>query len=387
MSFELYIALRHLIARKKQTLITVSGVAIGVIVLTVVLSLANGFNQDLIDKTLGATPHIEVLPIRQVVLEDYEVMRERILEIEGVVAASPYIMEDTLFSYGSRTVGAAIRGIVPEQERYVTSLDEIIVEGDIDSMSLNSAFLGEELALFLGVDKGDIIIAASSFGQIAELRIDGLFKSGNYLVDSRVALVSLAAAQQLYGYGEGVSGIAVRVRNPENVAPIATEISVRTRLWARTWQDTNRNLLAALALEKNVMFIVVFLTVVVAAIGMANALVMRVMEKSQEIGILKAMGATRRSISLIFLWQGFITSTIGCAVGVTGGYLLCVLLSQYQFIKLPTDVYYIDSLPVLMEFSDFAYVVIFALIVSIVASIFPARRAARFDPVEILRYG
>jgi lipoprotein-releasing system permease protein len=220
-------------------------------------------------------------------------------------------------------------------------------------------------------------------------KVAGLFTSGMYEYDGSLAYVALPEAQRLLRMGGAVTGIELRVDDIYRAGKIGRSISdaLGFPYWTRDWMQMNRNLFSALKLEKTVMFIILVLIVLVAAFNIASTLIMMVMEKTRDIAILKTMGATNKSIRRIFVFNGMIIGAVGTALGVALGFLACFLLDRYKFIELPGDVYYITTLPVRLEFLDAALIAVAALVICFLATLYPARQAARMDPVEAIRYG
>lgn len=219
-------------------------------------------------------------------------------------------------------------------------------------------------------------------------QVTGLLESGMYEYDSTFAFVSLAKAQEFLGFGDEVTGLEVRVKDLYQSHIVASEISRKLGFpyWAKDWKRMNRNLFSALKLEKITMFIILTLIIIVAAFNIVSTLIMMVMEKNKDIAILKSMGATSKSILKIFLFEGLVIGTIGTAIGLAGGLFLCFLLKRYQFIQLPSDVYYISTLPVRMDIPDIVIVCVSAIAITFLATLYPAWQASRLNPAEVLRY-
>ncbi|WP_025324352.1 lipoprotein-releasing ABC transporter permease subunit [Deferrisoma camini] len=401
---ELWVALRYLRGRRRErfisliTWISVGGVAVGVTALIVVLSVMTGFERDLRDKILGTNAHVVVYPMGGT-LTDYRRVTRKVRAVEGVVAATPFVSGQVMLVYGGNVTAALLRGVDPETAGDATDLSRFLVEGSLSDLTRDGpgVILGRELARNLGILVGDTVQLVSPAGGLTPLglvprirafRVKGLFASGMYEYDTGIVVTSLAEAQDFLRLGDGVSGIEVRVADLYDARRAARRIEsvLGAGYWARDWMEMNRNLFSALKLEKTAMFIILALIVVVAAFNIAATLIMVVLEKSREIGVLKSMGATARTIRRIFVAEGMVIGGLGTAMGLIGGWGLCSLLERYRFIRLPSDVYYIDTLPVVMEPEVFLIVAGCALALCFLATLYPSWQAARMDPVEILRY-
>ncbi|MBI4774977.1 MAG: lipoprotein-releasing ABC transporter permease subunit [Deltaproteobacteria bacterium] len=404
MSFESFIGLRYLKAKRKQTfisiitVISVGGVALGVTALIVVLSVMSGFQQDLKAKILGMNAHVIVLK-NGATVTGYRELEEKVKELEDVVGVSPFIYSQVMVRNQDYVSGAVLRGIDPKTINDVTLLGSAITRGALDSLDSaeNHIIIGKELALNLGTSLGDSVQVISPIGRRTPMgrqptmetyQVTGLLESGMYEYDSTFAFVSLAKAQEFLGFGDEVTGLEVRVKDLYQSHIVASEISRKLGFpyWAKDWKRMNRNLFSALKLEKITMFIILTLIIIVAAFNIVSTLIMMVMEKNKDIAILKSMGATSKSILKIFLFEGLVIGTIGTAIGLAGGLFLCFLLKRYQFIQLPSDVYYISTLPVRMDIPDIVIVCVSAIAITFLATLYPAWQASRLNPAEVLRY-
>jgi len=302
---------------------------------------------------------------------------------------------------GSRASGVVVRGINPDIEQDTTDILNKLKMGSVSSLKADgdtpAIILGRELLRNLGAFVGDEIDMISPIGEpgplgmipkMKKFRVAGFFEAGMYEYDSTLAFINLHTAQNFFGLGDEVTAVEVKVGDPYQSAEIAAKIEKTLSLpyLARDWMQMNRNLFSALKLEKIVMFIILTLIILVASFNIVSNLIMIVIEKSREIAILKAMGATRRGIMSIFMIHGLIIGTSGTAAGVLGGYMLCELLKTYKFINLPADVYYLSYLPVKISLFDFIVVPAAAIFISFIATVYPSWQAAKVDPVEPLRY-
>jgi len=407
--FELFIALKYLKSKRKQafvsliTLISVGGVTLGVMALIIVLSVMSGFENDLRNKILGTNAHLVVLKLGEKGMDTPEEVLEKIKGVRHVVDASPFTLNQVMLTSERNVCGVVLRGIHPGSEGKVTDLAKNLKEGRLSDLNGSGPpgdgiILGRELSRHLGVPLGDSINVVSPLGGIAtplgmmprvkKFRVVGIFEVGMYEYDSSLAYISMPAAQHLFRMGSAVSGVEVKLDDIYRAREVGAEIQRRlgSAYWARDWMEMNRNLFSALKLEKIAMFIILVLIVLVAAFNIIGTLIMMVIEKGRDIGILKSMGATSQSIMVIFMAQGMVIGLVGTILGCILGYGACWALDTYKFVKLPGDVYYIDSLPVLMKAFDFVVVSLSALLISFFATLYPSRQAARLDPVVAIRY-
>ena len=413
MSYELFIGLRYLKAKRKQTfvslitIISIAGVMVGVTALIVVIAVMNGFKEDLRDKILGVTSHV-VISRFDGNISKYQEVRAKVGEVAGVKAATPFIYTQVMISSRKAISGAVLRGIEPKTASKVINLPKNMRAGSLEELEAESKpegmrstpgiILGNELARNIGALRGEPVTVISPLGRLTPLgrvprsqtfRVAGIFDSGMYEYDSTIAYVSLWAAQRFLGIGDRVTGIEVRVDDIYEADQVARAIGKALDgypYWSRDWMRMNKNLFSALKLEKIVMFIILTLIILVAAFNIVGTLIMVVIEKTRDIAILKSMGATRRSIMKIFMIEGAVIGLVGTLLGLLGGYTLCTLLATYKFIELPSDVYYISTLPVQMNPLDVALIAVAAIVITLAASVYPAWQASRFDPAEAIRY-
>jgi lipoprotein-releasing system permease protein len=408
MIFELFLSLRYLKAKRKQafisviTVISILGVTVGVMALIVVLSVMNGFRADLMGKILGVNSHLLVLNFSGP-FGDYENTAQRIRAVEGVVGASPFIYSQVMVSKAGNSSGAILRGIDIRSAGQVLAIESMIkfgkladLEGKTES-GLPKAIVGRELCRQIAAITGDEISVMAPEGKLTPMGrspntkrfvIAGVFDSGMYEYDASMLYVTIPEAQDLLGVGDKVTGIEARVKDMDRSesAAKAIEEELGYPFWTKDWKVMNRSLFSALKLEKITMFIILTMIVLVGALNIISTLVMVVMEKTRDIAILRAMGASGKSIMTVFMLQGLLVGVVGTAVGLGLGLGICHVLAVYKFISLPADVYYISTLPVRVEWLDVLFVSSSAVIISFLATVYPARYAARLNPVEALRY-
>ena len=419
MPFELFIGLRYLKAKRKSTFISIitfistAGVSLGVMALIVVLAVMTGFENDLQEKILGTNAHIVVIR-SGAPMEDYQAIIEQLKTFKCVQAATPFIYNQVMLSSGKNVSGVVLRGIDVASDRKVTRLSTSVVQGSIDDLDpkmgqgVNSPpglMGGKELAKHLNLSLGDKINVISPMGNITPLgmmprmkpfRITGIFNTGMFEYDSTLAYVSIDQAQRFFDLGDTVTGIQLKVDDVYHTGDLVRSINreMGVNYYARDWMQMNKNILFALKTEKVVMFVILTLIVLVAAFGIASTLFMVVMEKTRDIAILKSMGATGSSIMKIFVLEGLIIGVIGTLFGVASGLLIALNLEpiigaiqkvtgQNFFSK---DIYYLDHFPSLVVPSDVVLISVTAVLISFLATLYPAWQASRMLPAEALRY-
>lgn len=408
---EWFISRRYLKAKRKQgfisliSIISVAGVAIGVMALIIVLAVMTGFTNELRVKILGINSHIIVQKYGGTI-DNYPKVAKKIREIPGVTATTPYIFSQTIIIGDEGGSGAILRGISPGSAAQTLKLGKYIkgcrlsdlntTKADKNGRQLPGIILGSELARQLRVYRGDKVRLMSISGPLTPIgiiprlktcQVLGVFKSDMYEYDSAMAFVSLATAQEFLELGKAVHGIEVRLKNIYQAGDIAKQIQRRLGLnyITKDWMRMNKNLFSALQLEKTALSIIVALVVLVAAFNIVSTLIMVVMEKSKDIAILKAMGASSSQIMKIFIYEGLVIGLSGTILGLIGGLTVCKLLARYHFIKLP-DVYPISTLPVEIVPHDIILICASAVLITLLATLYPSWQAARVDPATALRY-
>ncbi|CAI2717802.1 lipoprotein-releasing ABC transporter permease subunit [Nitrospina watsonii] len=421
MGYELRVSWRHLCSRKSHkfisliTFISVGGVALGVMALIVVIAVMSGFGKNLRDKILGTNSHIVVTSFERNGIVDYEKVVTTVKEVEEVRAAAPFILKQVMLTYGQRTSGVVIRGVDPKREASISDLEKNMIQGKLEdltgapsgasSIHRKGIILGVELSRSLGVSVGDVIgmlapsVRMTPLGVIPNIKmvqVVGLFESGMYEYDANLAFVSIEAAQKLFNMKETVTGIEIKVEDIDLAWKTAESIQKKLEFpyVTRDWMQMNKNLFSALKLEKITMFIILILIILVAAFNIISTLFMVVMEKAKDIAILKSMGATSSSIMKIFSMQGLIIGLVGTGLGVVAGFTIVPNLNEivgfietvFNIQAFPSDVYYLDRLPSEIQYFDSFLIIVFSILICFAASLYPAWRAARLDPVDGLRY-
>jgi len=416
MPVELFVGMRHLRSKKKNafvsitTWISVLGISLGVATLIVVVGVMSGFERELRSKILGTQSHVVVVESGTASMRKWGDVLKRVRKDPEVVAAAPFVFGQAMLSSNGSVTGAVVRGIDPEREKDVTDLRSYMRAGSLDSLSAEGGMpgvvLGSELASALGLQLGMEVTIISPVGAITPMGVlpksktfktAGIFRSGFYQYDSGMALIDMKVSQDFFGLGEGVTGVHLRVKDIFGAERVSRRLQkdLSYPYWVRSWQLMNRNLFSALKTEKTTMTILLLLVIVVAAFNIIGSLTMVVMEKGREIAILKSMGATRGVILRIFFIQGAVMGLAGAALGTGGGLVLgwnlgvveSFLEKYFGLDILPPSVYNISRLPVHMTVSDVTLMAIGAFLISLLATIYPAWRASRVDPVEVLRYG
>ncbi len=392
MGIEGWIAWRYLVTKRKEkflgliSLIAVLGVVVGVAALIVVTAVMNGFSHDLQDKIIGNFSHIVIS--NDSGIEEPQTVIDQIKNIPEIKGASPFIAGQALVRKDDLIFGIKIRGIQPETASQVSKIEDYTIEGNTSKLSYQGVFVGKELAMYLGLGIGDVLPLQVSQNKIQNLTVEGIFSSGMYEYDSELAFIHINKAKEMVNT-HAVTGIAVKLDNLEQAVIVKKELQtfLKYPYIIRTWMEANKNFFAALKLEKITMFIILCLIVLVAAFNIISTLIVMVVVKTKDIGILKAIGMSRKQIRRIFTYEGLAIGLIGTILGIALGWLLCFLLKRYQFVKLPADIYYLDHLPVSLSFwPDVALIIAAALLITVLSTIYPALRAGRLNPVEALRY-
>jgi len=430
MQFELFVAARYLRAKRRQavvgiiTVISIIGVAAGVASLIIALAINNGFRQDLQERLLGSTSHINLLRVQSDGIRHWQDLLAQLEKQPHVLAGAPAIYEQVLISRGARAQGAVLKGIVPQDERKVSDILDAVKKGSAEALeespspsatgappngdepdalsasvtaSLPPIVLGKDMADQLGAMPGSLVTVTSPQGELTpfgivpkykRFKVAGVFSSGFYDYDSNWAFIRLSDAQKLFDLGDVVSVLEFKVDDIYQAAGIAQnlEAAAGKGFMSTNWMEQNRALFRALRLERVVTFITIGLIVFVAALNILIALIMMVMEKTRDIAVLVSMGAKKRQIRRIFIYQGLLIGVIGTVLGLIAGYAISWAGGHYHFVSLSAEVYSIDYVPFAPHAFDGLLVAIVAIGISFVATLYPSWSAARVLPAEALRY-
>ncbi len=404
--FELFLGLRYLRAHGQRmnlslfVWIGIGGVFLGVAALIVVLAVMTGFQDGIRDKIIAANPHILIFETSGKGVADAGALAARVRGMPGVKAVTPFVLQQALFTGpGGAAQGGLLRGVDFNAAGMAADIRSQLRAGDLAPLERGDAgiLLGRELARNLGVVPGDAVTlispqgAMTAVGMVPKMRryrVVGTIEIGMYEYDSTTAYVPLPAAQEFAGLGDRVTGVEVKLQDPFAARQIGRAIAGRLGwpYWVRDWMDMNKNLFAALQLEKLALFVIVTIIVLVAAFAIIGHLVLLVAEKRKEIGILKAIGAPARSITTVFFSVGMTIGIVGTVAGSAVGLGIMWVQNTYKIIRLAGDVYQIDYLPMKLTGADVILVTAATLAISFLATIFPARRAGALSPADVLRY-
>jgi len=425
MQFELFIAARYLRAKRRQavigviTVISIVGVAAGVASLIIALAINNGFRQDLQDRLLGSTSHINLLRIQSDGIHNWEPLLARLEKQPHVIAGAPAIYEQVLISRGARAQGGILKGIIPQDERKVSTILDTVKQGSAAALDKNSSsspatddettgpatsratlppiVLGKDLADELGASVGSVVTVTSPQGELTpfgivpkykRFKVTGVFASGFFDYDNTWAFIPLSDAQRLFDLSDVVSVLEFKVDDIYKAGEIGQQLedAAGKGFMSTNWMEQNRAIFHALRLERVVTFITIGLIVFVAALNILISLIMMVMEKTRDIAVLVSMGAKRRQIRRIFMYQGILIGVIGTALGLIAGFALSWAGGHYHLLSLSAEVYSIDYVPFAPRPLDGLLVALVAIGVSFIATLYPSWSAASVLPAEALRY-
>lgn len=392
MNLERSVALKYIKGKKLISFINIGSVTLGVCCLIVVLSVINGFRQELEKRILGHTPHIIVIKRNYELIDNPDSLINLLKGIKEIHSITPFIFAKTLIKSAHSSDGIVLRGVIGENER----IKKNIILGDFDFSC--GVILGIELAKVLRVSVGDEVTLYSPFATIKtpfgylpkaeNFTVKGIFDAGMYEYNASLVYIDLKEAQKLLDCGNRVTGLELKIKNLQKAREVSRRINKELPYpyQALDWQTLNKNLFAALRLEKVVAFIVLTLLIIIACFGIIATLTMLVIRKTKEIGILKAIGLSTKRIMKIFLYYGFFVGFFGSIIGALIGILLVLILSKYPIINLPADIYFIRQLPTRLSLTDVLITISLAIIISLLAAIYPAKKASSLVVVDALRY-
>jgi lipoprotein-releasing system permease protein len=399
--FEFFIARRYLKSKSGKffssgATTAIAGIFVGVAAIIIVLSVMNGFHQELKNRILGLTPHIIVTKYSYEPINNYDSLLTIIRTFPGIASVEPFVYSKTIIRKESTSDGIIVRGIMNNSGTQIIDLKKNIIQGNFD-ISNDNIILGIDLARSVGARVGDDISLVAPFAgeatplgflpKVKRYNVAGIFDAGMYDYNATLVYVGLKNLQDFLQMGDAITGFEIKLKDINNTIKISRGIRQKLQFPYRVqdWISMNRNIFTALRLEKIVTFIVLVLIVLVAAFGIIGMLVTMVIRKTKEIGILNAMGTTKKSIIRIFILTGFLIGVIGTISGTIFGVAVSLILDRYRIINLPGDVYFIKNLPVQVELSDVLLVFAVALIISLLSTIYPAYKASKLTPVEAIR--
>jgi lipoprotein-releasing system permease protein len=396
MNTELFIARRYMLSRRKKflsmsTAIAIGGVFVGVAALLITLSMMNGFQNELRRRILGGTPHIIVRKYFNEPIREYKNIAEQIKNYRFIEASAPFVYQKSVIKYKRQLDGVIIKGVDDQLEKEITEIGSKMISGifELDG----GCVIGVELAHNLGASVGDSVVIALPFGdqigllpRAKKVELRGIFDFGYFDYNATLVYMGMEDVQALFEMGESISGVALKIddiyKAPQYARQIEEDLGYPYR--GQDWIESNRSVFAALRIEKVITFIVLILIIIVAGFNIVGTLINMVKKKTKEIGIMRSYGFTAPRIMRIFIYHGTSIGIIGTILGLVFAFVACQFLDQYQ-VSLPGDIYFIETLPVEMEFSDFLVTAIAAILISFLATIYPAKRATGLTTVEALR--
>jgi lipoprotein-releasing system permease protein len=378
-SFAFYMAGKYVRTSWRKTLASLLGIAASVLLLLVIVSFANGLDEFMVERLLAVTPHIIVEEGEGMLVQEYDELEKKLTNINGIEATAPYLLGKGLLSHHDVSTSIVIRGVLWTKEEQVVSISSYMEQGQLGG---SGALIGSALARDLGIKVGDRVSLLVSSGQLSQVEVEGIFSTGYYTYDSTLVYIPLDMAQELFQIS-GVTGIGLRLRDPTHAGHVAQRIQSQVGMWVQTWYEKNPSLLMSLALERKVMMGMVFFTFLVAGFGVGNLLYIQVLQRKEDIGILKALGISGRSIQGILLTQGMILGILGGVIGSLLAVIAITFLTKYP-VEIP-EIYYLGYLPISMKKGDFLLAFLVAIIATSLASLIPALKAAEISPMESLR--
>lgn len=410
--YELLLGLRYTRAKRRNgfisfiSLSSMIGIALGITALITVLSIMNGFQEELRDRILGMTAHMTINE-KNDRLADWQGLYDKLIEQPHVQGAAPNVMEQGMLTSGTKVKGAAIRGILPEYEDQVADIGQKMLFGSLSTLEPRAyrIILGSELAMSLGVSIGDKVTliapqgTVSPVGVVPRLKrftVAGLFEAGMHEYDSGLAIIHIEDAKKVFKYGDSVGALQLKLDDLFSVGAVKHQLSsvIEQTVYMRDWRQQHSNFFKAIEMEKRMMFIVLTLIIMVAAFNIVSTMVMVVTDKQSDIAVLRTIGASPMSIQMIFIIQGLIIGVLGVVLGLIGGLSLALNIDVIvPFVEnllgvqfFPPDVYYISTVPSKVVWSDVFYIAGVAFVLTLLATLYPARKAAKVNPAEALRY-
>ncbi len=385
---EFFIAKKHIFEKKKQSLIGILGITIGITVLMVSIGIANGLDKNMISSILSMGSHVSVPDIERE--DNYKNLAEKLEKIDGVKGVIPKVSTQGIIKYtgiyGTHVSGVKVDGLDFEKAEKGLELKNKIVYGEMNSKKKNTILIGKELFNQLGAEIGDKITLVSPENQELPLVIGGVFESGYYDYDVNMVIIPLATAQYILYLDENdVTSLEVTLFNPYKAEEVADKIFNKYGFLSRTWGDQNRNLLSALALEKTVMIVVFSLIVVIAGFVVWVIMNMLVREKIKDIGIMRAMGFPKKTIMRIFLFEGMTLGGIGIVIGTVLSLSILWYVENYSISGI-TNIYYLTKIPVELSLKEIITIIFVNIIIIFLSSVFPAYRAGKMETMEALRH-
>ncbi|WP_027128002.1 ABC transporter permease [Fusobacterium perfoetens] len=385
--FEFFIAKKHILEKKKQSIIGIIGIMIGITVLIVSIGISNGLDKNMIDSILSLSSHVSVYDVND--KKEYEKLEKEIRKIPEVKGVLPKISTQGLIKYkgiyGDYISGVKIEGFDIKKAQEAIELDKKIVAGKMDYQKKNGIYIGNELYKQLGAKIGNKITVVSAENQELPFEIAGVFESGYYEYDINMVIIPLETAQYMMYMEDRITNLEITLYNPYEAEKISNELFEKFGVFNRTWGSQNKNLLSALALEKTVMIIVFSLIVVIAGFVVWVIMNMLVREKIKDIGIMRAMGFTKKNIMKIFLIEGMLLGVIGIFIGVILSLGILWYIKNYSIAGI-TSIYYLSKVPIEISAKEIFIIVFINFIVIFLSSIFPAYRAGKMETMEALRY-
>lgn len=387
------ISLRYLFEKRRErfisvtALISVMGIAVGVAALIVTMGIVNGFDKEIEEKLLSVNPHIIVGA--EGMMDDPDTLRRALSSVDGVTGSSKFLDGQALISVDDKMMGILVRGVAKDPAERLIKIEGYLKDGSA-KIERNGVIIGSELARLYRLKVGEgISIISPVTGKTTRFKVGGIFNSGRYDYDLNLVFLAMDEAAAILQAGGAATGIGLMTEDAFKVDRVKRSVQslLRPPFRAMTWKEIDKNLFSALKLEKIVLFLVVALIVFVACFNIISTLIMTVMEKTKDIGILKAIGVTRRGVMSVFFLEGLYVSVLGIILGAALGLGVCYLQAEYELVRLPADVYYIYSVPIHVRVADTLLIIASAFVLGLLATVYPSYHAGRLNTVDVLRCG